>query len=348
MKKINVAICGFVILLTCLNSHAVDFREAELITTVLPDFRINTVRPDRYVGSGVIEFVFIVDKKGQPKEIEIVRSSLPRYEDSALAAISKYKYQPATLNSKPIESRAIARVEFDVSRFSIRSRPMSPPYGYMNLYNRLSREFDKEEPNESKAKNLLRKLKYMRVRTFFSSVHTALAQNRVAMKFGSKDQQLEPLLNIMMYADVEWRGKRALDASTKSTIELSILKLLFDLRYYAEALEKYNEYSNGNAQVVSAFFGNIEKLKRIQLSEEVIERRVDIPSRGYTFLPLLKRSFVITPLVGELHTFELRCDANYSRFEFKQDAQYDIPASWGRCELQMNGKPDSTISVLQQ
>jgi len=66
MKKINAAIYGFIILLSFLNAHAVDFKEAELITTVLPDFRINTVRPDRYVGSGVIEFVFIVDKKGSP------------------------------------------------------------------------------------------------------------------------------------------------------------------------------------------------------------------------------------------------------------------------------------------
>jgi len=172
-----------------------------------------------------------------------------------------------------------------------------------------------------------------------------LAQNRYAIKFGSK--QLEPLLNIMMYEDVEWREKRALDASTKSTIELSILKLLFDLSYYAEALEKFNEYSIGNAQVVSAFFGSIEKIKQIQLGEDVIERRLDIYRRGYTFLPLLKRSFVITPLVGQLYTIELRCDANHARFEFKQDAQYDIPESWGRCELQMNGQPDSTISVLQ-
>lgn len=348
MEKINAVIYGLSILLSTLNVQANDFKEAELVTTVLPKFEVYTNRPDRFVGSGMIELVFMVDKTGKATEIEIVRSSLPRYEGQALAAISKYKYQPATLNSKPVESRQMARIEFDTSRLSNRARPMLPPRGYMSHYNRLSRELDKEEPREREIERLLRKLRFIRFRTFFSSVHTELAQNRYATKFGSKEKQLEPLLNIMMYEDVEWRGKLALDASTKSTIQLSILKLLLDLGYYAEALEKYNEYSTGNVEVIGAFSGSIEKIKQVQLSEYVVERRVDIDSRGYSFLPLLKRSFVINATVGQLHTFELRCDTNYASFEFKQDVQYHIPASWRRCELQMNGEPDSTISILQQ
>ena len=53
-------------------------------------------------------------------------------------------------------------------------------------------------------------------------------------------------------------------------------------------------------------------------------------------------------MVGKLYTFELRCDAKYAKFDFKPNAQYNIPPSWGHCELQMNAESGSVISVLQQ
>ena len=103
-------------------------------------------------------------------------------------------------------------------------------------------------------------------------MHNELAQHRFETIFGTKETQLEPLLSILMYEDVEWAGKHALDDDTKLTIQQSVLKLMLELGKNAEALEKYNEYSNNNPSIIEVFLSYIKKIKEIQKNDNVVER----------------------------------------------------------------------------
>lgn len=321
-------------------------------TNYTPAKLLESSLPTPFKDSGVIELTFMVDKFGEVKESAILRSTLPDYfEKEAMRALSKYKYQPAMLNSEPIGSRQTARLEFDHSRVSNRfgfTNPMDAPEGYMSLYNKLAKQLKKSEPNKRKATNTLKKLMELPYKTFFTSVHTELAQYQFHLTFGTKEQRLESLLNVIMYEDVEWGGKRALDQETKSTIQIGVLGLMLELGQNAEFIEKYNEYSKGNEQIVEEFSPYIDRVSKIQLSDEVIARRATISLQGSTFLTLLKRTFFIEVAKGEVEEFLLRCDTKFLKVEFKRNEQYQLPESWGTCQLQLVGEPLSLVKVIQQ
>lgn len=323
--------------------QATDYTPAKLLERSLPT---------PFKDSGVVELTFMVDELGKVKESAILRSSLPDYHGKeAMRALSKYKYQPAMLNSEPVESRQTTRVEFDHSRVSNRfgfTNPMDAPEGYMSLYNKLGKQLKKSEPNKRKATNTLKKLMELPYKTFFTSVHTQLAQYQFYLTFGAEEQRLKPLLNVMMYEDVEWGGNRALDRETKSIIQFGVLGLMLELGQNAEFIEKYNKYSKGNKQIVEAFSPYIDKVSKIQFGDDVIARRAMISLRGSTFLTLLKRTFVIELEEGEVEMFSLRCDTKFLKVEFKRDEQYQLPESWGTCQLQLIGQPRSLVTIIQQ
>ncbi len=330
--------------------HAQDFEAAEIIEGSVSKNFYESFWPSR-IDSGVVELVFMVDKMGQPIEIEVLRSSQPFFDSVAIKTVATYKFRPARLNANSVDSRQVARVVFDHSKIANINgfvKPMGASRAYMSLYNRLRKELKKEAPSQRKAMQALNKIDRLRDKTFFTGVHTQLARYYLAEKFGSKEQQLEPLLKIMMFEDVEWGGNRALDDEVKKTIQFAILKLMLDLGYNAEALEKYNQFVASTPEISDTFSAYMQNIKQIQEGDSVLERRVTLTPNGRTFLSLLKKSFVVEPITGRIDNFLIRCERRFARFEYKAEAQYDIPAAWGDCEMQLNGEPETLVSVLQQ
>lgn len=330
--------------------YAQDFEAAEIIESSVSKNFYEIFWPSR-VDSGGVELVFIVDKAGQPIEIEVLRSSQPFFDAVAIKTVASYQFKPARLNANPVDSRQVARVMFDHSKIANISgfvKPMDAPEGYMSLYNRMRKELKKENPIQRKAMQALNKIHRLRNKTFFTAVHTQLARYYLAEKFGSKEQQLEPLLKIMIFEDVEWGGKRALDNEIKKTIQFAILKLMLDLGHNAEALEKYNQFVASTPEISDTFLAYMQKIKQIQGGDSVLERRVTLARNGRAFLSLLKKSFVVEPITGRIDNFLIRCERRFARFEYQAEAQYDIPEAWGDCEMQLNGESEALVSVLQQ
>jgi len=330
--------------------QAQDFEAAEIIESSVSKNFYEIFWPSR-IDSGVVELVFMVDKMGKPIEIEILRSSQPFFDSPAIKTVASYQFKPARVNANPVDSRQVARVVFDHSKIANITgfvKPMSAPKGYMSLYKRLRKELKKETPSQRKAMQALNKIHRLRNKTFFTGVHTQLARYYLAEKFGSKEQQLDPLLKVMMFEDVEWGGNRALDAEVKRTLQFAIVKLMLDLGYNAEALEKYDEFAFSNPEISATFSGYMQKIKQIQEGDSVVERRVTLSRDGRTFVSLLKHSFVVEPITGRIDDFLIRCERRFARFKYDAEAQYDIPAAWGDCEMQLNGEPETLVSVLQQ
>lgn len=331
-------------------AHAQKFEPATVIESSVSKNFYESFWPSK-IDSGVVELVFIVDKTGQPAEIEVLRSSQIYFEAPAIKTIATYRYKSATVDAKPVESRQVARVVFDHSKIANISgfvNPMDAPEGYMSLYNRLRKELKKESPNQRLAMHTLNKIHRLRYKTFFTEVHTQLARYYLAVEFRSKEKQLEPLLKVMMFEDIEWGGNRALDDETKNAIQFAVLKLMLDLGHNADALKKYDEFSATNPEISDAFSGYMQKIKKVQESDSVLERRVTLSGDGKAFLSLLKRSFIVESVSGRMDSFLIRCERRFARFDYDAAAQYDIPTDWGQCEIQINGEPETLVSVLQQ
>lgn len=322
------------------------FKPAKLLERGLPIIPFQSIKAD----NGLVELTFMVNKLGKPSNIAIIRSSLPYFESKAVRALSTFRYEPALLNSKPVDSRAHIRLEFGHLHANVRpqhSRSRINWTSYIKLHRTIMKELSKQKPDRDKVIRFLKKIRNLPYKNFYSVTRTEIAQLKYSMKFESREQQLEQLHLLMMHANVNERGRPVLKAHNKLNFQLAMLRLMLALEHHAEVINKYNEFSNV-PEVANAFSSEIKRLKMHHNNTAVFERKATISERGNRFLPLLKRSFQIDLLAGEVDTLELRCDAKYAKFEFKAGTQHKLPTAWGRCELQLNGQSGSTVSVLQR
>jgi TonB family protein len=64
---------------------------------------------------GWVEVGYIVDRSGLPRDLRILQSSPPgRFDQSALAAIAKYRYEPFTRDGQVYERRVWVRIRFSL------------------------------------------------------------------------------------------------------------------------------------------------------------------------------------------------------------------------------------------
>jgi TonB family protein len=55
-------------------------------------------------GKSNVSVRMVVDERGVPTQVSIVRSAGPVLDESTLEAVNQYRFQPATLNHVPVES----------------------------------------------------------------------------------------------------------------------------------------------------------------------------------------------------------------------------------------------------
>jgi protein TonB len=54
----------------------------------------------------------VVDAQGQPRDIRLQRSLGMGLDEKAMAAVSKWRFQPATLDGKPVATQINVEVTF--------------------------------------------------------------------------------------------------------------------------------------------------------------------------------------------------------------------------------------------
>jgi len=62
---------------------------------------------------------------------------------------------------------------------------------------------------------------------------------------------------------------------------------------------------------------------------------------------LLRREFAFDEINGKLERLELRCDWKHFSDEISQDVAWQIPESWGKCQLYVYGNIGTTFTFLE-
>ena len=78
-------------------------------TGVTPPQVLNSIRlaPDQMIGhthpaDSIISVSFMVDEKGQPRDIQVLKGSDPYWNSLVTSAVQNLRYRPATLNNRPV------------------------------------------------------------------------------------------------------------------------------------------------------------------------------------------------------------------------------------------------------
>jgi periplasmic protein TonB len=62
---------------------------------------------------GTVTLRLVVDRKGKPHDIEVVKNLRTDLDKDALAQVREWRFQPATRNGKPVIIRIQAEVNYD-------------------------------------------------------------------------------------------------------------------------------------------------------------------------------------------------------------------------------------------
>jgi TonB family protein len=81
-----------------------------LIYSVDPKFPRKGTYPSGF--QGVVDLKLVVDRKGSPRSIEIVRSLAPSFDEAAMAAVQKYRFKPAMRDGQPVDVSVHVEVNF--------------------------------------------------------------------------------------------------------------------------------------------------------------------------------------------------------------------------------------------
>lgn len=64
--------------------------------------------------AGTVNVGLILDRKGKPTNLHIVKSSDPDFDKISMDAVAKYRFKPATLHGEPVPVQLVVQVNFQV------------------------------------------------------------------------------------------------------------------------------------------------------------------------------------------------------------------------------------------
>ncbi len=315
------------------------FIEPEAIKLAPPIFP----QSELYKGnSGMVEVNMMIDKKGKVFKPIVVRSTSKKYEVSAINAVKKYIYQPASYNgiATPSQTSMVIRFLWDretegVSRF------------FASKYKKLSKEFDKAEPDLKKVDELFELLGSSKGMTQYALARYSLASLRRAMLASDLQEQIEATRKLLLFDGNVSEGGRMLDAQTFKTVRHSLFFLLVQTQRYADALDLYSTIKKSDKSAASKLTDTVKKIRALIESDKPSAINVSLGKRGYKLEQLFKSSVVLGNIKGEVSSLNFRCDRHYAEMAFQAGAEYRIPSSWGGCMIEIIGTHETSLDLIQ-
>jgi protein TonB len=113
MNRKYLIICASILLAGLPRAFAESAKEpAEIVRAVAPEY------PDELHRSGISGVVTIkctIDIQGNVTSTEVVKSSDKAFDSFAISAVTKWRFKPAQLDGKSIESKVVIPIKFVAS-----------------------------------------------------------------------------------------------------------------------------------------------------------------------------------------------------------------------------------------
>lgn len=316
-----------------------EFEPAKRITKFKPVYPRSLLKES---SSGVVELGFMVNAEGIPYEIMVLRSSHPDFEKPAIKELKNSKYHPALLKGKPYENYQELRVNFQVGdeQGVIRS--------FAREYRRIGELFNKESPDQKLIFNRIKKLEESYFLTLYAISHLNKLKYKYQEKFGDLDGKIDALETIVLHENSTLYKDGFIDKNSTKTVYQKLFLLYLKKADYNSAHNVYHKIIKIDPALKEAYRETIKKLYKISKDDTAYEYKIKIPQRGYVNLDLWKHNFSFLKLEGKLETLKLRCDLKFKELPFQFESLYQIPKSWGDCNLQIIGDEGSKVSLIQQ
>jgi TonB family protein len=285
---------------------------------------------------------YVVQPDGTVADPIVVESSgILDFERAALKTVLNWSFEPATLDGKPVQQ---CQTKAQLT-FAIESSERGARDKFVRRYNKMNRLL--KEGDVDGAESLLDETMAKGEWNLYEYSRLWLVRSMIAHARGDAKAQLAAL-----YKTVGKKGdfveKRLLAAVLPMMLQLELV-----LSDYSSALETYAQLQKltNKTDDFESLTNAVNRLRAILDSEQILLSPAKLSScddcKGrWTYEPL-RRTFAFDNVAGSLDELELRCDWRLYRASIGENLSWNIPDSWGKCQLHVYGASNTTFDFLE-
>lgn len=289
----------------------------------------------RRSGEGRVQLGFMVDTAGKPFEVTVEDSTGNKaFEEAATRALERSKFEPGTLNGRPVESAS--QMQFV---FSIIGVEPGADREFINSYKSLIGAIKARDRAHADIA-----IKAVKIQNLYEDAYFGLASYYYAIAWGNESDQLRGLRRATASDNKPqvWRG------SEYDDIVFRYLSLLMKLHHYGEAMATWTRRQKTavDPSLRAQFKPFAEQLEAIRTNDTEYDVAGAMPDGSWNLL-LFKKHFRATVTEGHISDIKLRCQKAFVRFGFDPALEYKVQSKYGDCSIELEGERGTQFALTQ-
>ena len=289
---------------------------------------------------GWVKLNYMVDREGTPYDIVVSGSSDDFYfEAVAIENIQETRFEPAHVQGRPVDASSMSTIIFTLGSDNLVA-------GERSLFRKRYREtlMAIKAGDKAAAKTLMDQMRNGN-RNLYENVYYHLAEYGWEARWGTPEGQYQAL----HLATINDQTQAYLPTDLLRKILVQKLRLQAPHYHLAPArrtiarileLEPTDEEGSVLAQVS-------EEVEKIIASNDTVSVPITIGRHRQYFHPLVRSSFRLDGIQGEVLELRVHCDRGYAIFTFTPQMLYTINSDWQSCGLVVVGVPDTKLIVIE-
>lgn len=290
---------------------------------------------------GWVKMSFVIDKQGNVVEPIVEDSSgIKRFENEAIRAIKKWKYDPAQQDGKNIEQcKTTVQLDFRLRRKNEKGGGVTKKF--YRKYNEIFATI--EQKDYPKAEQLLIALLEKKLWNMYENDWYWLADSLYANAINNPERELASVSRAIK------GGKNTLGKDNYIYVLQRKFILQVQHQLYAGALDTFQRIRKvkGTEQIIEKYEPVETQIIATIASEKPMIRNAHIGERGHVYHKLSRNRFQLNDVQGPLKELEIRCDNHRSRFTAAEESIWKIPANWGKCTVFFKGEENTKFDIIE-
>ncbi|WP_334021799.1 energy transducer TonB [Alteromonas sp. S015] len=323
--------------------------EVERISAFAPATPLKRVDP-RYPATAIkkgregwVRLSYVIDEEGKVKDavVEDFFGS-PAFKRSALSAVKKWQYNPAIKDGEPTQQcHQAVQMDFVIGGKTGATRK------FIKAYKNVDETF--RAGNIEAADEALKALLNWDTLNRYENTWLLSLESQIANAKNDSDREVQSLTRLLASNG----SKRFNDMVFEEDYVAYVLqrKILLDAHrgYYAAALESYSALQEMQEQEtrIEEIAPIISQIEEAIASEQNLIVPVTMRDDGKWFHTLVRSKFAFNNIQGELDTVEVRCDSHREKFTVAEAHIWQIPTSWGQCQVMVKGDSETKFDLIE-
>jgi TonB family protein len=306
------------------------------------------VRAPRYPGrmadmgaEGWVVMSFVVTRDGTVRDPVVLDSSRHEFERPALEAVRSFIYEPAEVDGQPLETAVSRyRITFVLDPPTHAARP-----DFARRFQLLERHI--RQGDLEKAGVALANLESFGRANLYEDAFYWWARAMYYSATGAPELRRESLLRAIAYAGVD--GRSGLPAAMHARGLTELYGDYIRTAELAAALDTYRQLAQrvGKDKVSQELHSHAASVRALLESDAAIEAQGHVASDHPWHHRLSRDSFEFAEIQGELHRLSLWCEQRAVELEIDPESSWQVPASWGACEIYVSGEPGTRFNLVE-